>query len=262
MKTLFCIIGNLRGGDLPYQSFVDNFGDTVDLALCVGNTYKESKYRNIAKYIWEIDESNDIIWETIYDSVSTKWRDLNHIENLWGPYKGLAGSGMIICSFRQILYQQLLKIEDISKYDRFVLTRADHVYVNNFLPEVESGKIYLPEGEECGGVTDRFSVAKYPEFMKSLQIIDFIQNNPYLLTNNVVANNVEKYLKQFYEFTNLDIVKYKRNMFTVARTNEQTRWKGSKERNGRQLHNFKRIENNVNYVYKYISEYKLIQSYK
>lgn len=256
MKTLFCIIGNLRGGDLPYQSFVDTFGDKVDLALCVGNTYKESKYRNIAKYIWEIEESNDIIWETIYDSVSTKWRNLNHTQNLWGPYKELAGSGMIICSFRQILYQQLLKIEDISKYDRFVLTRADHVYVNNFLPEVESGKIYLPEGEEYGGVTDRFSVANYSEFMKSLQIIEFIQNNPYL------ANNVEQYLKLFYESVSLNIVQYKRNMLTVARTNEQTRWGGSKERNMSQLSSFKKIDNNIDYVYKYVSEYELIQSYK
>lgn len=255
MKTLFCIIGNLRGGDLPFQSFFDNFGDTVDLALCVGNTYLESKYRSIAKYTWEIDESNEKIWENIYDSVSNKWRHINHTENLWGPYKGLIGSGMIICSFRQILYENLLKIDEISKYDRIVLTRADHVYINNFLPEPESGKIYLPEGEEYGGVTDRFSVAKYPEFMKSLQIIDFIQNNPYL------AKNVEGYLKLFYKFIELDIVKYKRNMFTVARINEQTRWKGSKERNKSILSDLEKI-NNTEYVYKYISEYKLIQSYK
>lgn len=249
MKTLFCIIGNLRGGDLPFQSFVDNFSDKVDLALCVGNTYPESKYRNIAKYLWEVDESNEKIWENIYDSISTKWRNLNHIENLWGPYKGLDGSGMIICSFRQILYENLLKTQDISKYDRFVLTRADHIYTNNFLPEPEHGKIYLPEGEEYGGVTDRFSVTKYTEFMKSLQIIDFIQNNPN------VAGNVEGYLKLFYKYLNLDIVKYKRNMFIAARTDEQSRWRKS------QMAGFERIDN-TEYVYKYISEYKLIQSYK
>jgi hypothetical protein len=99
MRTLFCIIGNLRAGDLPFDSFKTNFSSNVDLLLCVGNTYPESKWRTEAKYIYEVDESNPNVWFDIYDSVSTKWRDFNHIPNIWGPYKGLLGSGMIICSF-------------------------------------------------------------------------------------------------------------------------------------------------------------------
>lgn len=215
-KTLFCIIGNLRGGDMPYNSYLENFGDDCDLCLCVGNSYQDSPWRQHAKYIWEIDETDTQVWEMTYDGVSKEWRTHNHLENLWGPYQGLKGSGMIICSFRQKLYENLIKLPMV--YDRYILTRADHYYVSNFLPTVKPGSIYIPIGEEYGGVTDRFSVADRETFLRSLLIIPFIIQNPNLF------NNVEQYLKAFYRSSCMKIVKYRRNMYTVGRIDEQTRW--------------------------------------
>jgi hypothetical protein len=218
MRTLFCIIGNLRAGDLPFDSFKINFSSNVDLLLCVGNTYPESKWRTEAKYIYEVDESDPNIWFDIYDSVSTKWRDFKHTPNIWGPYKGLLGSGMIICSFREMLCR-FIKDNDI-KYDRYVITRADHVYISDYLPEVKPNTIYIPHGEEYGGLTDRYCVCDHDTLMKSLQIIKYIQesNNQY--------NNIEKYLMSFYNSLGLNIAKIKRTMYIVSRVNEQTRWRG------------------------------------
>lgn len=228
MKTLFCIIGNLRAGDLCFESFNKNFPN-VDLALCVGNTYPESKWRARAKYIWELDESDPEIWFDIFDRVSTQWRGFKHYPNLWGPYQGLKGSGMIIMAFRQMLYEHLLSLDET--YDRYVLTRSDHLYTFGALPSVKPGEIYIPEGEEYGGVTDRFSVAARDEFLKSLQIIEFLQTNyphqPDLQTGDPRWSiNVERWLKLFYEQSGLKIIKTPRNMYTVARKDEQTRWKG------------------------------------
>jgi len=245
-KTLFCIIGNLRGGDLPYESFLENFGDTCDLCLCVGNTHQDSLWRRRARFIWEVDESDPNVWEKIYDSVSTEWRSLSHVKNLWGPYQGLRGSGMIICSFRQKLHEELIKLPTV--YDRYVLTRADHYYVSNDLPEVKPGRIYLPEGEEYGGVTDRFSVADREAFLQSLLVIPFIIQNPNLY------GNVEKYLDLFYRSSGLGIVKFRRTMYTIGRVDEQTRWRGVTGK--------KAPHGGGDYFLKYPSEYKLIKNAK
>lgn len=72
----------------------------------------------------ELDETDPKVWEKTYDGVSREWRNLVHVENLWGPYQGLKGSGMIICSFRHKLHEKLIKLPVV--YDRYVLTQADH----------------------------------------------------------------------------------------------------------------------------------------
>jgi len=216
VRTLFCIIGNLRGGQAPYDSFKVNFSDKADLALCVGNTHNDTPWEQNAKYICKVDESNPHIWEEIYDSVSTNWRNAEHVINLWGPYKNLPGSGMIICALRQKLYE-FISNNNI-KYDRYVLTRADHIYTSSYLPEVKQNTVYIPQGEEYGGVTDRYLVADHETFLKSLQIIEYIQNN----LNKF--GNVEQYLLSYFISCKFDIRVIKRTMYTVQRSNEQTRW--------------------------------------
>lgn len=247
MKTLFCVIGNLRAGQAPIDSFKLNFKDNVDLLLCIGNTYKESEWRKLAKYIYEIDESDNEIWEKIYDSISLNWRSFNHFDNTWGPYKNLSGSGMIICSFRQKLYEFITS--NNLKYDRYVLTRSDHIYTSNELHNIEDqNDIYIPEGEEYGGVTDRFCIAGHETFLKSLKIINYIQNN---FKDNY---NIETYLHDFYKSLNLNIKKIKRTCYTVARKNEQTRWmKASQEAD---LYNLDK-NNYEPYFLKYPNEYNL-----
>ena len=242
-RTLFCIIGNLRGGVLPFESFLKNFGDDCDLCLCVGNSYQDSPWRQRANYIWEIDETDPQVWERIYDGISSAWRHHAHVENLWGPYQGLKGSGMIICAFRQRLHEKLSELPVV--YERYVLTRADQYYVSNELPRVKPGRIYIPKGEEYGGVTDRFSVADRETFLRSLQIIPYIIQNPYLF------NNVEKYLKAFYKSSGLRIVKSRRTMYTVGRIDEQTRW--------RAVSDIEAPHGGREYFLKYPSEYALIE---
>lgn len=87
------------------------------------------------------------------------------------------------------------------------------------MPEIKPNTVYIPNGEEYGGVTDRYCVCDHDTLMKSLQIIKYIQesNNQY--------NNVERYLMSFYNSLNIEICKIKRTMYTVARAGEQTRWK-------------------------------------
>jgi hypothetical protein len=240
MKTLYCIIGNLRGGDLPVESFIEHLkDDETDVALYVGDTYPESKWRDIAKYIWETDETKNW-WEDEYDKKINDWRDWHHKTNIFGPY-GVAGSGMIICAYREKL---LKKIETIKKYDRYVLARSDQVYVTNELPTVLKNEIYIPSGCAYCGVTDRFSVADYDSFCKSLNVLDTLKK-----IGETYPDNVERLLKKHYENQNLDIVSTKRYMYSVARLDEQTRWKGVDD---------KCPKVNGEYYAKYPGEYQII----
>jgi hypothetical protein len=245
MKTLFCIIGNLRGGDLPYRSYLSHFGDQhFDLALCVGNTYQDSIWRKHAKYIWEVDESNPNIWEEIYDSIDTKWRNIKHTHNLWGPYKGLSGSGMIGFALREALYHNIIQYN--LHYDRYILTRADHFYISNDLPVIEKNTIYSPEGEDYGGICDRFYMCNHDTFLNGLQITKFIINNP------DAGNNPESFQKEYHLSLGINIKRFKRTMFCVGRYQEQTRWAKPDIRIP--------IKPFMNYYAKYLSEIKIILS--
>jgi hypothetical protein len=246
MRTLFCIIGNLRGGDLPLESYIKNFSQNTDLLLCVGNTYQESPWRNYSKYLYEIDESNEKIWENIYDEYSESWKKLDLKENVWGPFNGLRGSGMIICGLRKKLYDFLINNNVV--YDRYVLSRSDHFYISDFLPDVRSNTVYIPEGEDYGGITDRFLVADHESFLKTLSnIVPFIIDNPMLY------NNIEQYLKHYYQkIMNLNIVRINRTMFTIGRIDEQTRWRKPKI-------NFP-LPINKDYYIKYPEEYAKAKS--
>jgi hypothetical protein len=247
MKTLFCIIGNLRGGKVPYESYKRYFKNkNIDLLLCIGNTYSDSEWRQEAKYIYEIDESNNNVWENIYDEVSDSWKQENWLpENVWGPYNGRSGSGMIICAFRKKLYDFI--IANNLCYDRYVMTRSDHYYISDFLPEVKSNCLYIPQGEDYEGVTDRFLVADHKSFLMSLRnIVDFVISNPQKYTN------IEQYLKNYYLSMNLDIHRIKRTMYCIGRADEQTRWRKPKIEYP--------VPNHPEYYLKYPAEYELITS--
>lgn len=241
MKTLYCIIGNLRAGDWPVESFTEHLkDDEMDVALYVGDTYPESKWRDIAKYIWEVDETINW-WETEYDNYIDDWRDWKLKGNIFGPSGG-GGSGMIIVAFRQMLLRKLKKIE---KYERYVLARADQVFTHNELPDVKSNSVFIPDAKNYrwGGVTDRFMVADYRSFLKSLDVLPTLKK----LGDGNYPDNVEQLLEIHYTELGLDICDISRFMYCVGRDNEQTRWRKPKMRKPAQRQG---------YFLKYVSEYK------
>lgn len=225
MKTLYCIIGNLRSGDAPCDSYQKNIhSEDVDIALYTGNDYKDSPWRSLAKYTWETDESTNW-WEDVYDARLTGWRNWNPTGNTYGPYvKTLCngdmrdGSGMIVSAYRQLLYGKLL---EIPHYDRYILSRSDIMFINKKIdiPRTQPNTIYVPKGEEWGGVTDRFMVSDRDAFLKSLLVMDTLEK----MQSNHPTNFETLLLKHFIN-SNLKVQKIPRFMFSIAKKGDQTRW--------------------------------------
>ena len=219
MKTLYCIIGNLRAGQAPVDSFKKHvLNENTDVALYVGDDYHNSQWRDISKYTWETNESTNW-WEQVYDDKLPGWRDWDLKGNIYGPYQkknGRSGSGMIICGYRELLHKKLLSIP---RYDRYVLSRSDIMFTNNILPEALPNTIYVPEGEGYGGVTDRFIVGDRDSFLKSLLVLDTLK-----AMKSQHPNNVERLLLEHFQKNGLKVNEMPRFTLSIGRIDEQTRW--------------------------------------
>lgn len=250
MKTLYCIIGNLRSGHAPIDSFKENIhNQDTDVALYVGDDYRDSQWRDIAKYTWETDESTNW-WEQIYDEKLPGWRSWDLKRNIYGPYqqhitpsgKIRSGSGMIICAYRELLREKIL---NIPKYERYILSRSDIMFTDNNLPEVQPNTIYVPKGEEYDGVSDRFIIGDYESFLTSLSVLDTLKS-----MKSEHPGNVEQLLLKHFEKNRLTINKMTRFTLSIGRLDEQTRWRAPTASLP--------IPKYEGYYAKYPEEYKLI----
>jgi hypothetical protein len=253
--TLVILIGNARGGEETWTTMYENLLKpyNADLALCFGESKdKSSSLYSKAKYIWELPEYDN--WREYYDSVfppewDTIWKQNVHAGLLGGVDNNI-GSGAIIFAFRDYILKQ--KHDILKLYDRIILTRSDYYYVDAH-PVLPLGKVYVTEGEEYGGITDRHHIFNSQHAEYVLGICDFLSDkNNFEYLKNCDNINPEKALLLYFQHTKIDKIleKCKRVQFTVAIDSDTTRWC--------QPSSF--IPNSSTIRHKYISEYKLALS--
>jgi len=228
-KTLIVLIGNARGGEQTWQTLYNNLIDvySADLLLCFGktNNTNNSLYKK-AKYIFELDEYNN--WNDYYEQFfSNKWKH----SFLHGQHNGLAGgldthrgSGSIIFAFRHFLQTNCFDI--LNSYDRIILTRSDHFYLYKH-PILPNDRIWIPQGEDWGGVTDRCHIFPSSLIKQMLGVIEYMDSDIGFQNISKINNpNPEIILLlsfQFYDIIN-QIHRYKRCQFAVATKDDTTRW--------------------------------------
>lgn len=247
-RCLVCMIGNARGTELAWQSCKNNLLEPLnaDLALCFGKeaNHKNSLYKN-AKYLWEVPEHAD--WSVVYNEfnnklgINTNWQTLVEaatIDNpLWGGiiYNGqlIKGSGAIMLAFRSILKSFILENNLLEKYDRFILTRSDYYYEAKHpsLKSLDPNFIWVPEGEDNGGISDRHAVISKNHVADFLSTIEALLLTPEYyqpLLNKYV--NLERFLKMFYEKQSLlnKIKRYPGTAYTIKSVSDKTRWMGNR----------------------------------
>ena len=235
-KILVCIIGNLRGGELPVKMMKKHLLDpfNADLALCIGDRFNDdnSGYMSLAKYTWIHTEPVEKDgWGKIFDEVGSEWRNIRPkskrmIGLLGGLNKNASGSGGIIFSFRHWLKKKLLENDLLSKYDYFIVTRSDHVFINSHF-KFDPVSICIPEGEGYSenGITDRFCIVHRDNIIKSLEILEYIN-----IKNSIIGMGCEDTLYHFYRSIKLPIELFKRNMFSVMQIGEHSTIVPSNER--------------------------------
>ena len=230
-KTLIVLIGSARGGEDTWETMYKNLKEpfNADIALCLGETHVKSSslYKN-AKYVWELKEyDNWLDYYNLYYSkewfeiLSTKFND-----GFLGGISDYKGSGAILLAFRHFLLKNYRHI--LMEYDRIILTRTDHYYIDKH-PVLPNDSFYIVEGEDYGGVCDRHHIFNKDMIDEVLGVCDFLcntetckdfLNSPFL--------NIELFLYVCYSNTRVwkeaKIKRVKRVQFTVADTNDATRW--------------------------------------
>lgn len=186
-NTLVIVMGSLRGGEYAWHSMYQNLLDLnqADLALAVGyNPEKNSSLYSRAKYVWEFEEYDD--WADALDLIASEYNPDYEKEsnNSWRnvlvkemPYTlggacGIGGSGGIIFWIRWFISHKIAELKLLNKYDRFVVTRSDHYYLcEHNLTALDPTEVWVPEGEEYGGITDRHVVAPAEKILQVLDIL-------------------------------------------------------------------------------------------
>jgi hypothetical protein len=256
-KTLVIVMGSLRGGEFAWHSLYENLLDPnlADLALAVGyvpDAEKNSSLYSRAKYLWEFEEYND--WGIALDMIAgehdptyekyanTSWRAIlvEGMPSVIGGSCGIAGSGALVFWQRWFVYNKIAELKLLKKYDRFVVTRSDHYYLcEHNLTALEPTKVWVPEGEEWGGITDRHVVAPAEKILQVLDILPPLLRHPsefikflgdmYHETN---TTNAEKLLLRRWHMQGIIADKFPRMMFTCAVLGDRTRWWGPSPRLG------------------------------
>lgn len=241
-QTLVVLIGNLRGGELAWLTLYDNLLDLnqADLALMIGKTPAENKtssLHNRAKYVWEFDEYDD--WGDAMDLINgTGWRStlpkfLPPVSHLLGgmklPNTESRGSGAIILMIRWLLSNEIKKNNLTSKYDRFVISRSDHYYLcKHDVSLLSQEYLWLPTGEDYGGVTDRHLVVSSQYLLDALDILPGLLKDPETYKDDIShqQDNPEKLILRRWKVMGLAqrIRRFPRMMFTCAVSTDTTRW--------------------------------------
>lgn len=228
-KTIVILMGNARGGEEAWSTLYTNLIDVynADLLLCFGKTTDQnnSLYQK-ANYIIEIEEYAD--WTDYYSNFfSNNWKKSflcgrNH--GLAGGLEKYSGSGAIIFAFRHFIKSQYADI--LKKYDRIILTRSDHFYLYQH-PILSNDKIWIPNGEDYRGITDRHHIFPSIFLEQMLGVIEYMDSDIGFKEISQQHNpNPEMILLSSFKYYNIlhNISRYKRCQFTVATAEDSTRW--------------------------------------
>jgi len=116
-------------------------------------------------------------------------------------------------------------------YDTFVVTRTDHYYMCPHMYttcDLGGNTIWVPEGEEYGGYTDRHLIVGKQNLLAALDIISPLINKPYKFDYER-HHNTERFVKSVWDGENLTVRKCLRSMLTVATQYDTTRWAAAED---------------------------------
>lgn len=243
-SVLIIVLPETRGYDLTFDSFKTNFLDSLqaDLCLCVGGSKREDKdnpFYKQAKYVWIFEEPHD--WSELFDSAQEvknyqgNWRQLLEIKELWlGEIKESNVrffSPAIQLYSRWFLKEQIIANNILDKYDWYIITRSDFVYEVPHIPMefLDSRFIWVPDGEDYGGLNDRHTVVHRNDVINVLSIADPIIANPDQLYQQMSHRqdwSMEKYVK--FAFNNLGLLpqlkRFPYTMYSVRKGDTPTTW--------------------------------------
>jgi hypothetical protein len=188
-RTMVVLLGNLRCGELAWESLYRNVLDvnSADLALVTQEPREDLRTASLfrrAKYVWKVPYFDD--WADALDQINgSAWREalfqVYHPNSIvLGGIGGRRGSGAIIFWLRWFLSERIRDLGWTEKYDRFIVTRNDHYYLcPHDLGSLDPSYLWLPTGQNYGGLSDRHLVVSSKDLLQALDILPPVLANPH-----------------------------------------------------------------------------------
>ena len=191
-STLVILYGEFRGNDVSWQNMVDNLIKPydADLALCIGQRQKDvfpvNPLTEVAKYIWTFEEPKqwwDYVKEFFKNEQIQWWKKIFP----YGLQGGGSTRGIIPIIFQHYVYHNYLNI--LEKYDRIIFTRTDMYFVRPY-PILSNNHVWIPNGEDHGGLYDRLIIFPSKYAKECLTLLDFMNTETmYMAIKKMFKNN-------------------------------------------------------------------------
>ena len=191
-RVLVCLIASTRAHQLTFPSFkrqvLDELNGDLALALAINEKYDYANpFWQHAKYRWTAPDFRDYgdgfdlaqRWLCRQHNVhAPDWRVMLQIKGDWQGAiqspdpQGTASSVQSFC--RWLLLHSLQQDEILDRYDRFVITRSDFVRLSPHPPLsiLDRSSIWVPAGEDHGGLNDRHLVVSRADVANCLNLIE------------------------------------------------------------------------------------------
>ena len=242
-RTLVVVLGQLRAHQLTWKNFEQNVLSELeaDLAVCVPNdTFfdRTNPFYANARFRWLVPDASDLsgIFDQIQKQIgsSEDWRVLCDVKGSWLgriPASGQKGAAAILYILRWFMLHNI-RAETLDKvYDRFVITRSDFYYVCPHPPLecLAAERLWLPDGEDYGGLCDRHLVVSADHLIASCNLIDDLLLYPRHMRDAMIKNttwNIEQLLAFHLSRNGLisRIERFPYIMFLVRAPEDPTAW--------------------------------------
>jgi hypothetical protein len=197
-NVLVCMLAKTRAHRLTFPSFkrrvLDELNADLALALTIDEEYEYSNpFWQHARYRWtapdflDYGDAFDLAQRWLCQQRNVPqpdWRSMLRIKGHWqgriqSPDPQPSASS-ILTFCRWLLLHGLQQDNILDRYDRFVITRSDFVWLCPHPPLsiLDCGAIWFPDGESYGGLSDRHLVASRTDVVNCLNVLEDIVLHP------------------------------------------------------------------------------------
>jgi hypothetical protein len=197
-KVLICLLASTRAHQLTFRSFkrqvLDELNGDLALALTIDGKYdyanpfwQHAKHRWTAPTFSDYGEAFDMVQRQLCQHHNVRapdWRSMLRLGGIWqGGIRSpdpqpSASSILLFC--RWLLLHGLQQDRVLHRYDRFVITRSDFIWLCPHPPLsiLDRGAIWFPNGEHNEGLNDRHVVVSRADVVNCLNVIEDVLLHP------------------------------------------------------------------------------------
>ena len=189
-RALVIFLCETRAWEITAKPFRTNVLEPLeaDLGLCVADGAREepNPFYEMARFVWSLPEPDD--WSDLFEAESGGHRlwqalvelDKTFLGGLGSGAQRTPGSGAIIMYFRRFAERCLREDGLLDAYDWFIFTRSDFYWPTPHPPlaVLDDTSIHALDGEQYGGVSDRYAAVPRALLQAFLTVPDPIFDEP------------------------------------------------------------------------------------